>query len=70
MKPLTARQLVILEFICQAVTKTGFPPTVREIRHRFCLRSNNGVSGHLAALERKGFLKRMPRSFRPWAPMQ
>lgn len=69
MKPLTARQLAIFQFICETTFQVGFPPTVREIGERFGLRSNNGVAGHLAALERKGVLQRLPRSFRPWAPV-
>lgn len=70
MKPLTARQLAIFEFICEVTARVGFPPTIREIGARFGLRSNNGVAGHLAALERKGVLRRVPRSFRPWAPVR
>jgi len=64
MSGLTARQRSILEFLRGYVRDRGYPPTIREIRDAFSLRSNRGVSDHLKALERKGFIKRVPGSSR------
>ncbi len=64
MKRLTAKQQTILSYIRVYRAKTGFSPTVREIASAFGIRSTNGVSDHLKALEQKGRLKRletMPR---------
>ena len=41
-----------------------YSPTVREIAAAFSIRSPNGVVCHLKALERKGLIKRTPRSSR------
>ncbi|MDF1742437.1 MAG: LexA family transcriptional regulator [Gimesia sp.] len=64
MKKLTERQKQILSFIRIYKAKTGETPTVREIGDAFGMRSTNGVSNHLKAIEAKGKLKRlgfMPR---------
>ena len=60
MQPLTPRQQAILEFIADAVRATGSPPSVREIAAHFRMASPKGVTDHLAALERKGYLHREP----------
>lgn len=57
-KELTARQREILEFIQDQVAAHGHPPTIREIGSRFKIRSTNGVRTHLAALIKKGYLKK------------
>ncbi len=57
-KVLTAKQRAVLEFIRDQITSRGHPPTVREIGHRFGIRSTNGVRTHLAALIKKGYLKK------------
>ena len=56
--PLTARQREALEFIRKCVRKRGYGPTVREIGDQMGIHSPNGVVGHLAALQRKGFIHR------------
>lgn len=64
MKRLTEKQKQILSFIRVFTVKTGCAPTVREIGQAFGIRSTNGVSDHLKAIEAKGRLKRnefMPR---------
>ncbi len=64
MKRLTERQKELLSFIRTYNARNGFSPTVREIGAAFGIRSTNGVSDHLKALEHKGRLKRietMPR---------
>ena len=64
MKRLTEKQKQILSFIRVYKAKAGESPTVREIGDAFGIRSTNGVSNHLKAIEAKGKLKRlgfMPR---------
>lgn len=61
---LTERQGEVLDFITMYLGEKGYPPTVREIREAFGLRSNRGVIDHLRALERKGYIRRDPRSSR------
>lgn len=55
---LTPRQQNILDFVHEFQQAHGYPPSIREIGEFFGIRSTNGVSDHLRALERKGFLSR------------
>ncbi len=55
---LTPRQQNILDFVHEFQQQHGYPPSIREIGEFFGIRSTNGVSDHLRALERKGFLSR------------
>ena len=55
---LTERQQHILSFVQQFSSDHSYPPSMREIGEHFGIRSTNGVSDHLRALERKGFLQR------------
>lgn len=57
---LTDRQQQVLDFIAESARSRGYPPTVREIGEHMGIRSTNGVSDHLEALEKKGYLKREP----------
>jgi repressor LexA len=54
--PLTDQQARVLEWI--TANQALYSPTVREIARAFGFRSPNGVTCHLAALERKGYVKR------------
>ncbi len=56
---LTARQASILDYIIQHINGNGYPPRLRDIGKAFGIGSTNGVSDHLRALERKGFIRRM-----------
>lgn len=70
-QPLTERQQAILDFIQHSIRTRGYPPTLREIGAKMGIRSTNGVSDHLRALERKGYLRRedkMSRALRPVTP--
>ena len=59
MKPkLTERQQEILDFIVDAIQTKGYPPTLREISHKFEISSTQGVRRHIDALERKGYISR------------
>ncbi len=59
-RELTQRQQEIYNFIARAIRKKGYPPTIREIMDQFEIASTNGVRTTLAALEKKGHIKRRP----------
>lgn len=65
-KGLTKRQQLILQYILDYVQKEGYPPSIREIGRDFDIGSLRGVTVHLDALERKGFISRSntPRSIK------
>ena len=54
---LTSRQTEILDFIRDAVKRTGMPPTRAEIATMFGFRSPNAAEEHLRALARKGAIE-------------
>ncbi len=58
LQPLTSRQQQVLDFITRSLQERGYPPTLREIARHMNIRSTNGVSDHIKALERKGYLER------------
>ena len=55
---LTQRQALALDTIRESIAKRGFPPTLRELARVLGIKSTNGVSDHLHALERKGHVRR------------
>lgn len=55
---LTDKQERILNFIVDYVEDKGYPPSIREIGTAFTISSLRGVTVHLDALERKGYIKR------------
>lgn len=57
---LTDRQRQILDFILAEINRKGYPPSVREIGRAVGLTSSSTVHSHLAALERKGYIRRDP----------
>src|SRR5215208_5639646 len=57
---LTKRQKEIFDFIRTYASKTGYPPTVREIGKAVGLHSSSTVHAHLANLEKVGLLRRDP----------
>lgn len=60
MKEATSKQKAILGWIVSYREKNGISPTLREIGKAFGITSLRGVSVHLEALERKGFLTIYP----------
>jgi len=56
MKPLTQRQRTVLQFLQRFCREKGFPPTMREIGQAIGLSNVSAVRGHLAALEKKGYI--------------
>ncbi|AZP05446.1 transcriptional repressor LexA [Jeotgalibaca ciconiae] len=54
------RQMNVLRFIYTEVQEKGYPPTVREIGNAVNLSSTSTVHGHLARLEKAGYIYRDP----------
>lgn len=61
-KQLTKRQHAVLETIRSWIRQRGYPPTIRELGQQLGIRSLRGVTTHLDAIARKGFLKRESRA--------
>jgi repressor LexA len=56
---LTARQKAIYDFLLKTIREKGFAPSIPEIGRQFKIASTNGVSDHLKALEKKGYIRRV-----------
>lgn len=63
---LTQRQQDVLEFISEYIMTEGYPPSIREIGDAFKIGSLRGVTVHLDALQKKGYITRskLPRSIK------
>ena len=61
-KQLTKRQQTVLETIRAWVREQGYPPTIRELGKQLGIKSLRGVTTHLDAIAKKGFLKRDSRA--------
>lgn len=57
-EPLTSRQKQVLQLIKRHLAASGAPPTIRELREGLSLNSLRGVTVHLDALVRKGYIQR------------
>lgn len=57
METLTDKQARVLALIRRRIGRAGRPPTLREIMDAFGFRSTNAARRHLAALERKGYVR-------------
>jgi repressor LexA len=57
--PLTDRQKAIYDFLLKTIREKGFAPSIHEIGKQFKIASTNGVSDHLKALEKKGYIRRV-----------
>ena len=55
---MTPRQQKVLSLVEKSVQERGYPPSLRELARTLGLSSTRGVEKHLAALEKKGLLKR------------
>ena len=64
MKRLTARQVEVLELIQDATLTLGTCPSIRELGECLNIKSLRGVTNHLDALERKGYIQRLPSTSR------
>ena len=56
---LTFRQKEIYDFLLKTIREKGFAPSIPEIGRQFKIASTNGVSDHLKALEKKGYIRRV-----------
>ena len=61
---LTKRQNDVYERIRAHVREHAKPPTLHELGAALGIRSTNGVSKHLHALEQKGYIRRLPNEAR------
>jgi repressor LexA len=61
-KQLTKRQETVLDVIRQWIRERGYSPTIRELGAKLGIRSLRGVTTHLDAIAKKGFLKRESRA--------
>ena len=61
-KQLTKRQHDVLDTIRTWIKQRGYPPTIRELGKLLGIKSLRGVTTHLDAIAKKGFLKREPRA--------
>jgi repressor LexA len=55
---ITDRQREIFDYVREIIVARGYAPTVREIGQHFGIKSPNGVTCHLQALEKKGLITR------------
>ncbi len=65
---LTRRQQEILDFILEAKTRDGFPPTRAEIVRHFGFKSPNAAQCHLRALADHGAIRLVPGTARGIIP--
>jgi repressor LexA len=56
---LTLRQKEIYDFLLRTIREKGYAPSIPEIGRQFKIASTNGVSDHLKALEKKGYIRRV-----------
>jgi repressor LexA len=56
---LTSRQKDIYDFLLKTIRENGYAPSISEIGAKFKIASTNGVSDHLKALEKKGYIRRV-----------
>ena len=59
---ITKRQEAILQFIVDCIRDNGSPPTIAELGREFGISSTNGVSDHLNALTKKGYIERTSKA--------
>ena len=59
MKRITEKQKKILNILVRDVRRQGFPPTMQELADELGIRSKNAIYKHLAALEAKGYIKKL-----------
>lgn len=64
MRPLTARQGEVLQFIKDHIEENGLPPTRQEIAKALGFRSPNAAEEHLRALHRKQAIIMIPNASR------
>src|SRR5438105_11342531 len=56
---LTSRQREIYDYLLKTIREKGYAPSIPEIGAKFKIASTNGVSDHLKALQKKGYVRRV-----------
>lgn len=64
MKSITERQKEILKFIQDFMAENKYAPSIREIGAACNIESTHGVTCHLQAIEKKGYITRKPNKAR------
>lgn len=64
MQPLTERQAEVLQWIEESVANRGIAPSIPELMQLLGSKSPTAAADHLKALERKGYIERMPGTAR------
>ena len=59
MSTLTGRQMVVLKSVRSYIEENGFPPAMLDIASELGI-NVNAVQDHLRAIEKKGFITRVP----------
>jgi repressor LexA len=54
---LTPHQYAAFRLIYESARDKGYQPSIRELMRRLNINSPNGITGHLCALRRKGWLR-------------
>jgi repressor LexA len=54
---LTSRQSEVLTAIIDLLVDNGYCPSFRELQAKLGIKSGNGIHEHVAAIERKGYLR-------------
>lgn len=60
-RELTDTQKKILEHLIEQIKGKGMPPTLAEVANHFGYKNRATVQQHLAAIEKKGFIKKNPK---------
>jgi repressor LexA len=58
---LTEIQKKILDYLIDQIKGKGMPPTLAEVAHHFGYKNRATVQQHLAAIEKKGFIRKNPK---------
>ncbi len=64
MQPLTVRQAEVLQWIEESVASRGIAPSIPELMQLLGSTSPTAAADHLKALERKGYISRLPGTAR------
>ncbi len=56
-RPLTEKQKLVLQLVCDHIKDHGYPPTRMDIAKSLGFKSANAAEEHLRALEKKGFIR-------------
>lgn len=60
MEKLTERERRVYDYLCQALEKNGYSPSVRDIKAALDIKSTSTVHSYISRLEKKGYIHREP----------